>query len=133
MNEIVNKFLLAGDKFMPEMHLRQPGFTYSACGPFTKNKERIQKFKETGDSRCIYQNKQNKACFQHDIAYGDFKDSTRRTAFDKILRDKASSIAENLKYDGYQRGLTSMVYKCFDKKTLSGVKKIITLSPLINK
>ena len=52
----MNKFLLAGDKFMPEMHLRQPGLTYSACGPFTKNKERIQKFKEIGDSRCIYQN-----------------------------------------------------------------------------
>ena len=49
MNEIVNKFLLAGDKFMPEMHLRQPGFAYSACGPFTKNKESIQKFKETGN------------------------------------------------------------------------------------
>ena len=47
MNEIVNKFLLAGDKFMPDMHLKQPGFTYSACGPFTKNKERIQKFKDT--------------------------------------------------------------------------------------
>ena len=55
MNEIVNKFLLAGDKFMPEMHLRQPGFTYSACGPFTKNKERIQKFKETGDTSYIYE------------------------------------------------------------------------------
>ena len=54
MNEIVNKFLLAGDKFMPEMHLKQPGFTYSACGPFTKNKERIQKFKETGDTNYIY-------------------------------------------------------------------------------
>ena len=57
MNEIVNKFLLAGDKFMPEMRLKQPGFTYSACGPFTKNKERIQKFKEIGSSRYIYQNK----------------------------------------------------------------------------
>ena len=54
MNEIVNKFLLAGDKLMPEMHLKQPGFTYSACGPFTKNKERIQKFKETGDTNYIY-------------------------------------------------------------------------------
>ena len=73
MNEIVNKFLLAGGRFMPEMHLRQLGFTYSACGPFTKNKERIQKFKETGDSRYIYQNELDKACFQHDIAYGDFK------------------------------------------------------------
>ena len=63
MNEIVNKILLAGDKSMPEMHLRQPGFTYSACVPFTKNKERIQKFKETGDSRYIYQNKLDKVCF----------------------------------------------------------------------
>ena len=54
MNEIINKFLLVGDKFMPEMHLKQPGFTYSACGPFTKNKERIQNFKETGEIRVIF-------------------------------------------------------------------------------
>ena len=74
MNEIVNKFLLAGDKFMPEMHLKQPEFTYSACGPFTKNKVRIKKFKETGDTSYIYENKFDKACFQHDMAYGDFKD-----------------------------------------------------------
>ena len=93
MNEIVYEFLLAGDKFMPEMHFRQPGFTYSACGPFTKNKERIQKFKETEASRYIYQNKLDKACFQHDITYGDFKDLTKRTASDKILRDKAFNIA----------------------------------------
>ena len=117
MNEIVNKFLLAGDKFMPEMHLRQSGFTYSACGPFTKNKERIQKFKETEDSQYIYQNELAKACFQHDMAYGDFKDLTRRIASDKILHDKAVNIAKNLKYDGYQRGLASLVYKFFDKKT----------------
>ena len=57
MNDIINKFLLAGDKFMPEIHFRQPGFTYSACGPFTKNKERIQKFKQTGDSRYVFKNK----------------------------------------------------------------------------
>ena len=56
MNEMVNKFLLAGDKFTHEMHLRQPGFTYSACGPFTKNKERIQNIKETGDTSFIYKN-----------------------------------------------------------------------------
>ena len=93
MNEIVNKFLLAGNKFMSEIHLRQSGFRYSACGPFTKNKERIQKFKETGDSRYIYQNELDKACFQHDIAYRDFKDLTRRTTSDKILRDKAFNIA----------------------------------------
>ena len=119
MNDIVNKFLLAGDKFMPEMHLRQPGFTCSACGPFTKNKERIKKFKETGDSRYIYQNKLDKACFQHDMAYGDFKDLARRTASDKVLRDKAFNVAKNPKYDGYQRGLASMFYKIFDKKSAS--------------
>ena len=105
MNEIVNKFLLAGDKFMPEMHLKQPGFTYSACGPFTKNKERIQKFKETGDTSYIYKNELDKACFQHDMAYGDFKDLARRTASDKMLKDKAFNIATNPKHDGYQRGL----------------------------
>ena len=88
MNEIVNKFLLVGDKFMPEMHLRQPGFTYSACGPFTKNKERIKKFTERGDTSYIYKNELDKTCFQHDMAYGDFKDLTRRTIADKVFRDK---------------------------------------------
>ena len=85
MNEMVNKFLLAGNKFMPEMHLKQPGFTYSACGPFTKNKERIQKFKETGDASDTYTNELDKACFQRDMIYGDFKDLKRRTASDKIF------------------------------------------------
>ena len=86
MNKIVNKFLLASDKFMPEMYLKQPGFTYSACEPFTKNKERIQKFKETEDTSCIYKNELDKACFQHDMAYGDFKDLKRRTFSDKVLK-----------------------------------------------
>ena len=104
MNEIVNKFLLAGDKFMHEMHLRQPGFTYSACGSFTKNKERIQTFKETGDWRYIYQNELDKACFRHDVVYGDFKDLTRRTASEKILRDNAFNIGKNPKYGRCQRG-----------------------------
>ena len=117
MNEIVNKFLLAGDKFMPEMHLKQPGFTYSACGPFTKNKKRIQKFKETRDTSYIYKNEHDKACFQHDMAYGDFEDLKRRTFSDKIFRDQAFNIAKNFKYDGYQRGLASIVYKHFDKKS----------------
>ena len=117
MNRIVNKFLLAGDKFMPEMHLKQPRFTYSASRPFTKNKERIQKFKEKGDMSFIYKNELDKTCFQHDMAYGDFKDLARRTASDKVLRDKAFNIAKNLRYNGYQRGLASMVYKCFDKKS----------------
>ena len=73
MNEIINNFLLAGDKFIPEIHLRQPEFMYSACGPFTKSKERIQKFKQTGDSQYIFQKELGKACFQHDMAYGVLK------------------------------------------------------------
>ena len=120
MNVIVNKFLLARDKFMPERHLKLRGFTYSACGPFAKNKERIQKFKETGDTNYIYKNELDKACFQHDMAYGDFKDLARRTASDKVLRDETFNIAKNPKYDGYQRGLASMVYKFFDKKSKGG-------------
>ena len=74
MNQIANRFLLAGDKFMPEMHLRQPCFTYSACGPFTRNKQRIQKFMQTGDTNYIYKSELDKACFQHDMAYGKYKD-----------------------------------------------------------
>ena len=118
MNKIINKFLLAGDKFMPEMHLRQPQFTYSACSPFTKHKERIKKFNQTGDTRYIYRNDLDKACFQHDSAYVGNKDLINRTRADKVLRDKAYDIASNPEYDGYQRGLTSMVYKFFDKKTM---------------
>ena len=70
MYEFVNKFLLVGNKFMPEMHLRQPGLTYSACGPFTRSKERIEKFMQTGNTDFIYRNELDKACFQHDMAYG---------------------------------------------------------------
>ena len=123
MNNIINKFLLAADKFMPEMHLQQPGFTYSACGPFTKHKERIQKFKETGDTHYIYRNELDKACFQHDAAYADNKDLLNRTRADKILKNKAYVIASNPQYDGYQRGLASMVYKFFDSKATSLDKK----------
>ena len=89
MNEIVNKFLLAGEKFMPEIHLKQLEFTNTTCGPFTKIKETIQKFKETGETKYIYKNEHDKASFQHDMAHGDFKDLARRTVSDKILRDKA--------------------------------------------
>ena len=101
MNEIVNKLLSAGDTFMPEMHLKQPKFTYSACEQFTKNKERIQNFKETGDTSYIYKNELDKTCFQHDMPYGDFKNLARKTASDKSLRDKAFNIAKNPKYDCY--------------------------------
>ena len=98
MNKTVNKFLLAGDKFMPKMHLKQTGFTH-------------------------LKNELDKACFQHEMAYGDFKDLGKRTAADKVLRDKAFNIAKSPKYDEYQRGLASMVYKFFDKKVAgSGVK-----------
>ena len=86
---------------MPEMHLKQPvalskpGFTYSTCLPCTKNKERIQKFKEKGDTNHIYKNELDKSCFQHDVAYGDFKYLAKRTSSHKVLRDKAVNIAKN--------------------------------------
>ena len=86
MNEIVNNFLLVGDKFIHEMHLKQPSFTCSACSPFTKNKERIKKFMQTGNTDFIYRNELDKACFQHDMAYG--KDLVKRTQLDKVLKIK---------------------------------------------
>ena len=129
MNNVINKCLLAGDKFMPVMHLRQPQFVYSACGPFTKHKERIKKFKQTGDTRYIYRNELDKACSQHDSAYADHKDLINRTEADNVLRDKAYDIASNPEYDGYQRGLASMIYKFFDKTSMgSGIKKDTTKS-----
>ena len=132
MNNVINKFLLAGDKFMPEMHLRQPQFVYGACGPFNRHKERIKKFKQTGDTRYIYRNELYKACFQHDSAYADHKDLINRTKSDKVLRDKAYDIASNPEYDGYQRGLASMVHKSFDKKSMgSGVKKLKDSSSIL--
>ena len=79
MDEIVNKFLLVGDKFMPEMHLKQPGFTYRACGSLSKNKERIEKFKQTGNTDFIWKNDLDKACFQHDMTYGKSKDLAKRS------------------------------------------------------
>ena len=117
MNEIVNKLLLVGDKSMPEMHLKQPGFTYSVCGPFTKNKERIEKFMETGNTDFIYKNELDKACFQYNMTYGKSKDLAKRAQSGKVLRDKAFRIASDPKYGNYQRGLASMVYKFFDKKS----------------
>ena len=115
MNNIINKFLLVRDKSMPEMHLRKPQFVYSACGPFTRHKDRIKEFKRTGDTRLLYRNELDKACFKHDAAY------------DQKLRNSVYDIASNPKYDGYQRGLASRVYNFFDskaaplpKKTMSG-------------
>ena len=132
MNQIVNKYLLAGDTFMPEMHLRQHGFTYSACGPFSRNKQRIQKFMETVNTNYIYRNELDKACFQHDMAYGKYKYLKRRTQSDKDLKDIAFENSRNPKYDGYQRGLTSMAYKFCDKKSKETGIKSMTNQQLAN-
>ena len=128
MNEIVNKLLLVGDKLLREMYLKQPGFTYSAYGSFTKNKEKRQKIKKQkqkiGDSRNIYRNELDKACFQHDMTYGYFKDLAKRAASDEVLRDKAFNFAKNRKYDEYQGYLASIVYNFFDKKIQVAVSNL---------
>ena len=131
MKEIVNKFLLAGDKFMPEVHLKQLGFTYSACGPFTKNKERIQNFIQTGNTSYLYKNDLDKACFQHDMVYAEYKDFSKITESYRVLKDKVFKIASNPKYDGYESRLASMVYETFHKKsTGSGIKSMPNQRPL---
>ena len=122
MNKIINKLLLTGDKFMPELHLKQPGFAHSACGPFNKHRERIHKFRETGNLKHLYRNELDKVCFAHDAAYSDSTDLGKRTISDKILKDRAYEIASNRGYDGYQRTLASIVYKFFDKRARIGNK-----------
>ena len=118
VNNIINKFLLAGDKFMPELHLGDPIVKkYSACGPFTKHTKGIQDFLNTGKLNYIYKNDLDKACFQHDMAYNKYKDLGKRTQSDKFLKNKAFKIASDPRYNKYERGLASMVYKCFDKKS----------------
>ena len=128
-SNVINKFLLLGDKFMPEIYLRQPQFTYSACGPFTRHEERIQKFKETCDTNYIYMNELDKACFTHDVAYSYSKDLTKRTIADKILKNRAFDIAKDPKYDGYHGYdgyyLASMVYKFFDSNVSGSGAKLI--------
>ena len=99
---------------------------------FTRHKERIKKFKQTGDTRHIYRNELDKACFQHDFAYANHTDLINGTKSDKILRDKAYNIASNLEYDGYQRGLASMVYKIFDKKSTAWPSSLERLGSGIN-
>ena len=88
---------MEGDRFKPEMYLRQPGFTYSVCGPFTKNKKKLRKFKDMRDSPYSYQEQLDKACFVRYMAYGDLKDLPRRTAFDKILSNRVFNITKNTK------------------------------------
>ena len=111
-----HQLLLTGDKFLPQLHLKQAGFTYSACGPFTKHRERIQKFREIGNLKHLYRNELDKACFAHDAG-----DLAKRTISDKIFKDRDFEIARNLNYDGCQRVLASMVYKLFDRKTGLGI------------
>ena len=124
MNEIINKLLLVGDKFMPEMHLRQPTFVYSACEPFTRHKERIKEFKRTGNINLLYKNALDKACFKHDAAYGKYKDVENRLIADDKSKNSVYDIAINPEYDGYQRGLASMVYKFFNSKVAPRNKTI---------
>ena len=100
MDETVNRFLLVGDRFMPEMHLKQPGFTYSACVLFRKSKERIEKFMQTGNTDFVNKSELDKTCFQHDMAYGKTKDSTKGTQSDNVLRGKTFKIVSHPKYDG---------------------------------
>ena len=117
-NDIINKFLLTGNKFLPETHLYQPkNGEYSACGPFTKHTKRIQNFMQDGKLSRIYKNELDKACFQHDMAYNNYKDLKGRTQSDIVLKNKAFKIATNPNYDGYQRALAGLVWKCFDKRS----------------
>ena len=106
---------------MSELHLKQPQFTYRACGSFTKHLERIQKFIRTGNLKYLYKNKLDKVGFAHDAAYSDSKDLDKRTISDKILKDRAYDIARNHKYDGYERAFARMVYKFSERKTGSGL------------
>ena len=116
--DIINRFLLIGDKFMPEIHHWDPKVgKYSACGPFTRHKQRINDFMDDGKLSHILKNKLDAACFQHDSAYAKYKDRLNRKKSDVALKNKALEIAMNPKINGYQRGLASMVYKSFDKRT----------------
>ena len=119
MNKIINNFFLTG--FISELHLKQPGFTYIACGPFTKHRKRSWKFRETRNLKYLYRNELDKACFAHDAAYSNNKDLAKRTISDKILKDRTYEIAKNRQYDENQRALVSTF---FDKKIGSGVSKL---------
>ena len=125
INKIINKFIFTGDKYMPELHLKRPGSTYSAFQQFTKHRERIQKLRENKNN--LFRKEFDKACFAHNAAYSDTKDLDRRTVSDMILKKEDYEIARNWKHYGCQRALTSMVYKFFDKKT--GLRVSINKQP----
>ena len=117
-SDIINKFLLIGDKFMPELHLRDPKVkTYSACGPSTRHQQRIDQFMKDGRLSNNAKNKLDAACFQHDSAYNKYKDSVNRRQSDIVLKNKALKIAADPKVNGYQRSLAAMVYTFFNERT----------------
>ena len=122
--DIINKILLIGDKFMPEMHLWNPKVKkYPACCPFTRHIQRINDFIKDGKLSHILKNRLDAACFQHDSAYAEYKDRLNRRQSDVVLKNKALKIAMDPRINEYQRGLASMVYKCFDERTKgSGLK-----------
>ena len=124
MKEIVNKFLLVGDKFMPGMYLKQPGFTYGACGSYTKKFEMFKKIMLTGNIDFIYKNELDKACFQHDMAYGKSKDLAKRTQSDKIASDP--------KHAGYQRGLASSFLIKNPLRLINLVEVVSLINQIIN-
>ena len=116
-SDIINKFLLIGDKFVPEMHLWDPKVKkYSACGPFTRHQKRTDMFMKDGRLTHILKNRLDAACFQHDSAYAKYKDRLNRTKPDTVLKDKALKIATDPRVNGYKRGLASMVYKFFNER-----------------
>ena len=116
-SDIINKFLLIEDKFMPEMHLWDPkAKKYSACGPFTRHQKRIDMFIKDGRLSHILKNRLDAACFQHDSAYAKYKDRLNRKQSDIVLKNKALTIATDSRVNGYQRGLASMVYKFFNER-----------------
>ena len=113
---IINKFLLAGEKFMPELHLVSPIVkNYSACGPFTKHTQRVQYFLNTGKLSYIYKNDLDKPCFQHGMAYNKFEDLEKRTQSDIVLKNKAFKIASNPKGAGLKENQENF----FTKFTIS--------------
>ena len=123
MNKIVNKFLLAGDKFMPELHWKHLGFIYSTRGPYIKHRKRIQKFKETDYLNYIFKNKLDRASFAHDTGLSDSKDLAKRTIPNKISKDRTHEIAQNPQYDGYQKD--SLFHKKAGSRARTNVKEVL--------
>ena len=123
-SDIINKFLLIGDMFMPELHLWDAKVKkYSACGPFTKHHQRIDQFMKDSRNKNIAKNKLDAACFQHDSAYNKYKNSLNRKQSNVVFKNKALKIAIDPKVNEQQRSLAAMVYKFFNERTkVSGIE-----------